>query len=537
MAYKFKYYLPDKHGKAIEQFTNTNSLIIIGANGSGKSKLGAWMENQDLHAVHRICAQRSLNFKDNIALKNYSEAENFVFYGANFANDDARKNKIQRYHGTEPSTINMLDDFDNVLAALIALRHNEVETFFEACKKSEENGSTRPATPETVLEELQKVWDKILPHRKLKLNDSRFRAVAENGEEYSATQMSDGERSILYLAAQVLCVPENKTLIIDEPEIHLHRSIMNKTWQELELLRPDCLFVYITHDTQFASLHRHADKIWIHGYDGHKWEYDKISENNLPEELLFNILGNRNNVLFVEGTESGYDTVLYSEIFPQFYVIPCGSCTQVISRTKAFRNCPVIHHCKVFGIIDRDFRTDYEIEKYKNEGIFTIDVAEVENLFLTEEVLRVVARHLAKNDDEVFDKIKKYVIDERFSAEMERQVCQSTVSRLKYQLSCIELSGKNNSDVRKSLEDGISGLDYDSIFKAERDRFKSVLDSKDYHGVLRVFNSKSLLASIGNFLGIINKEYPDLVLSLFRGVLHDNLMEAFSKYMPSELAL
>ena len=37
--------------------------------------------------------------------------------------------------------------------------------------------------------------------------------------------MSGGERSVLYLVAQVLCVPKAKILIIDEPEIHLHRSI------------------------------------------------------------------------------------------------------------------------------------------------------------------------------------------------------------------------------------------------------------------------------------------------------------------------
>lgn len=80
--------------------------------------------------------------------------------------------------------------------------------------------------------------------------------LKKNGEpvKYSANQMSDGERAVLYLAAQVLCVPENKMLIMDEPEIHLHRSIMNRLWMALERYRPDCLFIYITHDTQFAAM-------------------------------------------------------------------------------------------------------------------------------------------------------------------------------------------------------------------------------------------------------------------------------------------
>ncbi len=40
----YKYYLPDSNNKPSQRETSVNSLIIIGANGSGKSKLGAWIE-------------------------------------------------------------------------------------------------------------------------------------------------------------------------------------------------------------------------------------------------------------------------------------------------------------------------------------------------------------------------------------------------------------------------------------------------------------------------------------------------------------
>lgn len=45
--------------------------------------------------------------------------------------------------------------------------------------------------------------------------------------------MSDGERAVLYLIVQVLCIPDNKKLIIDEPELHLHGSIMNRLFTRL----------------------------------------------------------------------------------------------------------------------------------------------------------------------------------------------------------------------------------------------------------------------------------------------------------------
>ena len=41
MEKTYKYKLPNDEGELIEYETNKNSLIIIGANGSGKSRLGA----------------------------------------------------------------------------------------------------------------------------------------------------------------------------------------------------------------------------------------------------------------------------------------------------------------------------------------------------------------------------------------------------------------------------------------------------------------------------------------------------------------
>jgi len=72
----YKYWLPDETGRKTEYETESNAVIIIGANGTGKSKLGAWIERQSFIAVHRVGAQRNLNFNEHIQLKSYSEAEN-----------------------------------------------------------------------------------------------------------------------------------------------------------------------------------------------------------------------------------------------------------------------------------------------------------------------------------------------------------------------------------------------------------------------------------------------------------------------------
>ena len=77
----YTYCLPNENNEEESHTTSVNSLIIIGANGSGKSKLGAWIEQQDPENVHRVGAQRSLNFSEHVPLKSYEESEGEFFYG------------------------------------------------------------------------------------------------------------------------------------------------------------------------------------------------------------------------------------------------------------------------------------------------------------------------------------------------------------------------------------------------------------------------------------------------------------------------
>lgn len=531
----FTYYLPDANGNKIEYGTSSNAVIIIGANGSGKSKLGAWIERQNMEGVHRIGAQRNLNFQENIPLKSYSQAEDFVFYGTDVKSSQSGKN--QRWNWGKSYTTKLMDDFDNVLAALIALKNNDNEKFVMECK-SAPTREERPDPPFTAIDKLIQIWDMIFPQRTLRIEDAKFLAVLNRGEseiQYSSNQMSDGERAVLYLAAQVLCVPANKTLIIDEPEIHLHRSIMNRLWSALESFRPDCLFIYITHDTQFAAAHGQSDIIWIKDFDGTHWKLEKLEDNELPEELLFDILGSRKNVLFVEGEKNSYDTQLYTVLYPNYYVIACGSCTQVISRTKAFRNSPSLHHCQVYGLIDRDYRSDHEIEKYKDDGIYTLKVAEVENLFLVEELIRLMADHLGQNPDDIFAKVKDYIVNTRFTNQVDRQICQSVVAHLKYQLTTIEFSKKNDDEAKSSLDASLHAIDYEKTKAEQEAKFKEALSEDDYAKVLRVFNEKGLISSIGHFLGVVDKEYCNRVLALLNGKLHGKISDAISGYLPPEI--
>lgn len=534
---EFKYKLPNENGQIEEIITSNNSLIIIGANGSGKSRLGVWLEQIDSQNTHRVGAQRSLSFGEFIQLKSQEQAENLLQYGTDRKSDN-HDNRWQWDGEKYNYTTSLLNDYEHILSALVAKKNNQHDTFIKECKEKEAQSQQHDKVPETVIDVLKRIWKNVFPQRDIDFHDSKVTATLKRSDStvvsYKGHEMSDGERVGLYLIAQCLCIPENKTIIIDEPEIHIHRSIMNRLWTEIEKERKDCFFIYITHDTQFAANHKHADKIWVKNYDGTNWRLEKITEqeNGLPEQLLLDIMGNRKKVLFVEGTADSYDTKLYSEIYNDYYVVPCGGCSTVITLTKAMRNTPQLHELECYGIIDRDYRSEHEINALKGHNIYTIDVAEVENLFLVEELLSVVNNILYPSNNYRIDKVKNAIIHKRYKNQINRQICEAVVAELKYKLSTIEIEKKNEAEAKQSLTDAYNSISYDSIKTEIEQKFNA---ADNYKQVLRLFNCKSLSCEAEKEFG--KKEYKEFIIGQLSGKKAEDILTAIKYYLPNEIII
>lgn len=532
----YKYILPDQNNNPDEKETNYQSMIIIGANGSGKSRLGAWIEQNSLDKTHRISAQRSLTFNKYINLKSYEAAMNLLTYGSETPLRDHRQRWEYDGEKYNPMT-SMLRDYENVLSALIAMQTKQQDEFIKDCKLKESLEKKHDEVPEMVFDKLKRIWNTVFSHRTIDIKDGKVIGILKDFE-YEGRAMSDGERVALYLIAQCLCVPEDKIIIIDEPEIHLHRSIMDKLWTSIEAEREDCFFIYITHDTQFAATHKNSEKLWIKNYDGTNWNFEEIKDSNLPEQLLLDILGNRKPVLFVEGTSDSYDTKLYSEIYKNYYVIPCGSCSSVITQTKSMNANKHLHHLKCYGIIDRDYRNDHEIEVYKRDNIFALEVAEVENLFLTEELLKVINNNILEfNDNSRIERIKKYIIEERFAKEINKQICEAIVSELKFKLNTASISKVNEEKAKETLDKAFKEISYNNIKTKQTEKFNKILDSHVYKDILKVFNCKSLSMSIGHFFDIDNKTYKDFIIRQIKGKSAKNIINAIIPYLPKDIPI
>lgn len=220
---------------------------------------------------------------------------------------------------------------------------------------------------------------------------------------YSIAQMSDGERNAVIIAANALTVDPGTVLLIDEPERHLHRSIIEPFLSALFSLRADCPFMVSTHEIELPIANPGARAMMIRscrwrGDRAIAWDIEMLEEgSNLPDDLKRSILGSRRRILFVEGEPHKLDKPLYEALFPYVSVIPKGSSNDVIAAVRGLRNSSGHHHVEAFGLIDKDFRSAAQIANLSHECIFALDVYSAESLYYCLDAIDAVARHQAES--------------------------------------------------------------------------------------------------------------------------------------------
>lgn len=510
--------------------------VIVGANGSGKSHLGAWLERKDNNNVLRISAQRALSIREHVAIKSEESSFNKIMYGSEDINDWT-KNKVNKW-GNDKYTTTLVDDYDSVISGIFARNNKENEEFVQECRKQELIGESHPMAPTTIVMAITDIWNSIYPHRKLILEDATVKSM-DKSETYSGKDMSDGERVALYLIGQCLLSPEEHTIIIDEPEIHLHKAIMHKLWDKIEEYCPNKTLVYITHDLDFASSRKDAKTIWIKSYSVEnniqKWDIQVLEDHDIiPESLMIEVLGNRKNVLLVEGEKESYDRMLYSLIYDKHYIIPCHNCYKVIELTKAFNEekTKSLHNITVQGIIDRDYLTETEIAEYKEKGIYPLEIAEIENLYLLSDIQKIVAEHMAlENVTEILEKVENFLFSE-FEKEKDSQITSICEKEIQFRLSQFKRDKTGLQGLRTQYDYFVKSIDIDKMYNTIEEKVNKIIEEKKLDELLKIYNRKSLHKRVSKFFKLSNNDYPQLVLRLLKTNKKDVIVSALRKHLP-----
>ena len=331
--------------------------------------------------------------------------------------------------------------------------------------------------------------------------------------------MSDGERVALYLLGQVLCAPPRAVIVIDEPEIHLHRAIQASLWDRAEASRPDCIFVYVTHDLEFAGSRSGARKIWTKSFDGNCWEWQEVeSSTELPDELVLQVLGSRRPVMFVEGDANSYDSTLYRALYPDRLILPMSSCRRVIGARRAMRELRSFHNLDIEGVIDRDHRSDEEIGAPRSQGLMVADVAEVENLFCVPGALTAAAKQLNVSDTHAAVQAAKARVISELEKMTDSQIAARAIAELQFKLGGFgPKAGKANlSTIQSDLANHVANLDVAEVFKKSTGLFEGIIERKDYDSALRYYNCKGITSFVAGAFGLKSDTYCTMVTGIVR---------------------
>ncbi len=366
-------------------------IFVLGANGAGKSSLMHAFYAEHHGLSRRISAHRQTWFASSslsLSPEQKRQTEQHIY------NTDAdAQSRWKDDYSAQRANIAIYDliDAENVRARDItgAVDKGDLALAQRLSKKD---------APIKVINELLRLSG--MPIEVSVLQNEQVMARKSGSELFSVAELSDGERNALLIAANVLTVVPGTLLLIDEPERHLHRSIISPLLTLLFEKRADCKFVVSTHDVMLPLDNPRARTILIRSCAYVQRHVSHLDVDVVPadaplaDDVKKDILGARRKVIFVEGDETSLDKPLYSLVFPNVSVVAKGGCSEVEMAVAGIRGAPDLHWVQAYGIVDNDGRTDADIAHMKGRGVYAIDVYMVEAIYYHTQVQqRVADRH------------------------------------------------------------------------------------------------------------------------------------------------
>ena len=497
---------------------NGDQLFIVGPNGSGKSALiQRFVSEHSLNRIKRISAHRQTWFNSG----------SIDFAPAN------RQQYEQQYLGFDRNDESRWKEFNPgwhisaVLFDLVAKENTRARAIAHHVdnKESEKAKGLSLKSP-SPFDQMNALLD--LGNLMVALENSNDRdilAINSQGVAFSIAEMSDGERNAMIIAAHVITADPETVLLIDEPERHLHRSITEPFLSALFDLRKDCTFIISTHEIALPIANSEARVLMLRSCEWSDnqctaWDAEVLGPNSqlqeehrLPEELKRAILGSRKRILFVEGDSNSLDLSLYTALFPDFSVVPKGSCEEVQKAVLGLRGSQNIHHIEAFGLIDRDNREKEDVEELAESGIFALNVYAVEALYYCPDAIAAIAHKQAElragditelitlAKQETLEVLKKHA-EEMAVRRCERQIHKRILSQI-----------PNRKLIMANPTQSIS-VSIDSPYLDELNRFNKLVENGDLDQLVKRYrlHKSNAFEILARALGCKNKrDYEQMV--------------------------
>ncbi|MCA1360457.1 AAA family ATPase [Bradyrhizobium sp. IC3069] len=490
---QFKFVIPTPSGEMQFDVSPGSSILFVGPNGGGKTRLAVKIEEQLGPQAHRVSAHRLLSLNPTIAKISEGDALRGLKFGVATPHGQIAHRPGSRWQ--QNAAVSPLNDYDYLIQALFAEQAN-------TALKTHRNtraGSRESALP-TQFEKLVDIWDRLLPQRTLKITGDDIQVSSGTQAAYSASDMSDGERAVFYLIGQTLLAAEGSLIIFDEPELHIHRAIMSRLWDELEAARPDCAIVFISHDLEFVAS-RKGQKFVLRDYNpATGWAVEAVPEDaGFSEDITNLILGSRKPVLFVEGQGSSIDQAIYRACYFDWTIIPRGSCEEVIHAVVTMRANATLTRVTCSGIVDADAYDPSELEFMESKGIAVLPVSEIENILLLPSVLQAIAKAegyagtaLQTKVSNILEELFAHARDVKNQTPIVVRYCRRRIDRT---LKKIDLSDASDATaLAADYAAKTDALDVAALAKLATDSIQSALATKNAPELLKWYDNKGILS-------------------------------------------
>jgi len=384
--------IPAEGGKNVQISTNGKPIFILGRNGAGKSAL-----------VHYIRQQVKDYGPQNLVYlpgsrPSYFDHERLSMTAA--SRQDLEKNSFY-WDGQPDARVKLQQGSLRNERAIFDLLSSIIQYNSDVVDDLRQNGQSalsisKVQSRTSPLDRVNNLLRQANLPVQLEMEYGEIRS-RRDGNTYSISKMSDGERIALILISEVISARPGSFFLIDEPELHLHRAIVVPLISALMTERSDCTMLVSTHELDLPSACSDSTIILVRGclWNGPTpalWDVD-ILENaeEIPEDVRVDLLGSRRKILFVEGTSTSLDQPFYALLFPNISVRQRESCAEVGRAVGGLRQVRHLHHAEVFGLVDNDSMSAEHKEKLRKNGIFALPIFSVESLYYCRELLFAVA--------------------------------------------------------------------------------------------------------------------------------------------------